>query len=70
MPKEYEKFARGVDYAVEGKFLYLKIDTDAAKSETSGTGKMKLTCSTGGFRSVDGTKDYRVNVMGGYKNGK
>ena len=70
MPKEFEKFARGIDVAVEGKFVYLKIDTDAAKAVPSSTGKMDLTCSTSGFLTVEGTKNYRVSVMGGYKNGK
>lgn len=70
MPKEFEKFGRGVDVAVEGKYVYLKIDTDPDKGVPSTTGKMHLTCSTSGFLTVEGTKNYRISVMGGYKNGK
>lgn len=63
----YEKLARGVEVAVEGKHVIVKIDTDKAKGEPSSSGKMTLTASTGGFKEIDGTKGFRVSLMGGYK---
>jgi hypothetical protein len=70
MPREFEKFARGVDVAVDGKYVIVRIDTDPDKGIDSSTGTMSLTASTAGFRPVDGTKQFRVSVMGGYKNGR
>lgn len=62
----YEKFARGVEIAVDGKHVYLKIDPKA-KKEVSSSGKMDLTTSTGGFKDVDGFDGFRLSVMAGYK---
>ncbi len=65
--KEYSKFARGVEVAVEGKYVFLKIDTDKAKGEPSSTGKMKLTASTAGFKSLDEVDGYSIMLNAGYK---
>lgn len=63
----YEKLARGVEVAVEGKFVIVKVDTDKAKGEPSSSGKMELTASTGGFKDIEGTKGFRISLMGGYR---
>jgi len=65
--KEYVKLGRGVDYAVDGKYLFLRLDMKA-KAEPSSTGKLKLTASTSGFKVIDDTEGFRVTVMGGYQN--
>lgn len=67
MSKEFKPFARGVEFAVEGKYVMLRIDTKA-KREKSSTGKMDLTASTSGFKEVDGTDGFRLSLMGGYRN--
>lgn len=67
MSKEYKTFARGVDVAVDGKYVLLRIDTKA-KREKSSTGKMDLTASTSGFKEVDGADGFRLSLMGGYRN--
>lgn len=67
MAKEYKTFARGIDVMVDGKYVYLRLDTKA-KREKSSTGKMDLTASTSGFREVVDTEGFRISLMGGFRN--
>lgn len=64
---KFEKFSRGIEVAVDGKDVYVKMDT-TAKREPSSTGKMDLTASTSGFKDVEGTKGFRLMINGGFKN--
>jgi hypothetical protein len=64
---DYKKIAEGISGYTEGKFVYLKLNTDKAKGKPSSSGKMNLTVSTAGFKTVDDTEEFRISVMGGYK---
>lgn len=61
--KTAEKFAalgRGIEYAIEGRALVLRIDLDGDQGPSS-SGKSTIVASTGGNQSVAGVK-VGVNV--------
>lgn len=66
----YKKIARGVEGYVEGDSLFLKVDMKAKNGIDSNGGKMKLTVSSSGFTTVDGTDEFRLSIMGGYRKAK
>ena len=57
----------GIDYAVEGNTLQLRVNLDAAKGTPSASGKMVLTGNTGGWQVLPGGDGVRLNVMVGRK---
>jgi hypothetical protein len=57
----------GVEAAIDGQTLLIRVPLDKAKGFASGSGKMTLTASTGGWQTIAGTEGFRLNVMGGYK---
>ncbi len=59
----------GIEYAVDGKVLLLRISLDAAKGTPSASGKMVLTGNTGGWQVLPGGDGVRLNVMVGRRTG-
>ena len=57
----------GIDYAVQGNTLHLRVNLDAAKGSPSASGKMVLTGNTGGWQVLPGGDGVRLNVMVGRK---
>lgn len=58
---------QGVEAAVDGDHLLVRVPLDKAKGFASASGKMTLTASTGGWQNIAGADGFRLNVMGGYK---
>ena len=57
----------GIEYAIDGDTLLLRVNLNAAKGSPSGSGKMTLTGNTGGWQTVPNSNNLRLNVMAGYK---
>ena len=57
----------GIEYAIDGDTLLLRVNLNAAKGSPSGSGKMVLTGNTGGWQTVPNSNNLRLNVMAGYK---
>lgn len=64
---DFAPMGDGIEYAVEGNILHLRVAIDAAKGQSSVSGKMVLTGNTGGWQTVPGSNNLRLNVMAGYK---
>ncbi len=67
---EASKFAAlgdGIEYAIDGPELLLRVNLDADRGSPSGSGKMILTGNTGGWQTVPNSNNLRLNVMAGYK---
>ncbi len=59
----------GIEYAVEGQTLHLRVSLDAAKGRPSATGKMVLTGTTSGWQLLPAGDGVRLNVMVGRRTG-
>ena len=57
----------GIEFAVEGNTLTLRINLDAAKGKASASGKMILTGNTGGWQMLPDGSGVKLNVMVGRK---
>ena len=57
----------GIEYAIDGAILHLRVNLDIDKGAPSGSGKMTLTGNTGGWQTVPNSNNLRLNVMAGYK---
>ena len=57
----------GIEFAVEGNTLTLRINLDAAKGKASASGKMALTGNTGGWQMLPDGSGVKLNVMVGRK---
>lgn len=55
----------GIDYAIDGDVLHLKVSINAEKGRPSGTGKMILTGNSGGWQMLPGGDGVRLNLMVG-----
>ncbi len=67
---EASKFAAmgdGIEYAIDGQELLLRVNLEVDRGSPSGSGKMILTGNTGGWQTVPGSDQLRLNVMAGYK---
>ena len=57
----------GIEYAVQGDTLHLRINLDPAKGRPSASGKMVLTGNTGGWQTLPAGDGVKLNVMVGRK---
>ncbi len=57
----------GIEFAVSGGILTLRINLDAKAARPSASGKMVLAGSTGGWVTIPGTDGWRTNVNVGRK---
>ena len=57
----------GIEFAVDGDTLTLRINLDAAKGKASASGKMVLTGNTGGWQLLPDGSGVKINVMVGRK---
>ncbi len=64
---KFSPMGAGIEYAIDGNTLLLRVNLDAAKGSPSGSGKMTLTGNTGGWQTVPNSDNLRLNVMAGYK---
>ncbi len=64
---DFAAMGDGIEYAIEGSTLHLRVNLNADRGSPSGSGKMILTGNTGGWQTVPGSDQLRLNVMAGYK---
>ncbi len=64
---DFAAMGDGIEYAIEGSTLHLRVNLDAKTGSPSGSGKMVLTGNTGGWQTVPNSDNLRLNVMAGYK---
>ncbi len=64
---DFAAMGDGIEYAIDGAILHLRVNLDQDKGSPSGTGKMILTGNTGGWQTVPNSYNLRLNVMAGYK---
>ena len=64
---DFAAMGDGIEYAVEGNVLHLRVSLDASKGTPSASGKMVLTGNTGGWQVLPGGDGVRLNVMVGRK---
>ena len=67
MAKTFNPLGDGIEFAVEGNTLTLRINLDAAKGKASASGKMILTGNTGGWQMLPDGSGVKLNVMVGRK---
>ena len=59
---------RGIDYAVEGGHVYLRLPTDRSQGQPSSTGKMVISSATAnGWTDIPGTEGLRMNLNAGFR---
>ncbi len=66
---EFAAMGDGIEYAVQGNVLHLRVSLDAAKGTPSASGKMVLTGNTGGWQVLPNGDGVRLNVMVGRRTG-
>ena len=73
MPKTetpaFQPLGRGPSFVIDGNELVLRVPLDRSAARPSSSGKMVLVAETGGWLTVPGTDNLRINVMAGYKAG-
>lgn len=56
----------GIETAVEGGFVFMRIPLDRAKATPSKSGKMMLAANSGSFQTIPGADGMKANVSAGY----
>jgi len=62
---------RGIDVAVEGDHVYLRLSTKRDGAQPSSTGKMLISAATAnGWADIPGTEGLRMNLNAGFRAAK